>query len=106
MRPDKPADYDHASRLVRYVTRISAGIASKGSQERFKRMSVYGLLIADKPDDDPSLSGYLQTNRAYMDYISWSGLFDVVSARYKDFFEMLKKKAPDDPRIKGLITIH
>jgi hypothetical protein len=106
MRPGKPADYDHASRLVRYVTRISAGINSKGSQERFKRMSVYGLLIADDLAKDPSLSGYFQTNRSYMDYMSWSGLFDIVSARYKDFFEMLKKKAPDDPRIKGLITIN
>ncbi len=106
MRPDKAADYDHASRLVRYVTRIKAGVDSKGSQERFKRMSVYGLLIADNIAKDPSLTGYFQTNRSYMDYVSWFGLFDVVSARYKDFFEILKNKAPEDPRIKGLISIN
>ncbi len=104
MRPGKPADYDHASRLVRYITRVSAGISSKGSQERFKRMSVFGLLIADEPADDPSLPGYLQTNRSYMEYVSWQGLFDIVTARYKDFFEILKNKAPNDPRIKGLIS--
>ena len=40
-----------------------------------------------------------------MDITSWNGLFSIVYANYRDFFEILKQKAPEDPRIKGLISI-
>ena len=105
MRPGLPADYDHASRLVRYVTRIQQGIATNGTQPRYERMSVYGWLIADEVTKDQSLQEFCITNRKYMDITSWNGLFSIVYANYRDFFEILKQKAPEDPRIKGLISI-
>ena len=105
MRPGLSADYDHASRLVRYVTRIQEGIAANGSQPRFQRMSVYGWLIADNIPKDQSLSTFCVSMRNYMDYTSWRGLFTTVHASYKDFFEILRQKAPADPRLKGLVSV-
>jgi hypothetical protein len=104
MRPGEPADYDHVMRLNRYVTRIETAIQNFGSASDFRGKTVFGLLIADKLDKDPSLSKTLQNFRQTMDTITWEGLLKTVKARYKDFFAVLKQKAPEDPRIKGLVT--
>lgn len=104
MRPGDPADYDHLSRLIRYVTRIQSAIDEKGTIKEFKGKIVEGLLIADEWAKDPSLKRTIQTFPD-IQVITWRGLFDLVGARYKDFLEILKMKAPEDPRIKGLIDL-
>lgn len=103
MRPGEPADIDHVNRLLVYVTRVLDAINSKGTLESFKNMSVYGLLIADKFAVSGSLKMFIQNNRNLIDAVEWNGLFDLVSARYREFYDHLKNKAPEDPRIKGLI---
>jgi hypothetical protein len=37
--------------------------------------------------------------------IEWRALFEQVEGRYKDYFEILKEKAPNDPRIKGMESL-
>src|SRR5207245_1496023 len=74
MRPGEAADYDHVSRLNRYVTRIDAEIKGSGTAREFRNMTVLGLLIADKLQKDPSLSSTLQTLRSVMDAVTWDGL--------------------------------
>lgn len=105
MRPNVAADIDHVNRLIVYVTRVIDAINSKGTQEKFKNMSVYGLLIADKFASSGSLKMMIQNNRNLIDAVEWNGLFDLVSARYKEFYNSLKNKAPEDPRLKGLVNI-
>ena len=102
IRPGIPADYDHVARLNRYVTRIQSAIENKGTKREFKGKTVYGLLIADKWAKDPSLQRTIK-NFPDIDAVTWNGLFELVEARYGDFLEITKMKAPDDPRIKGLV---
>ncbi|GAB6267639.1 MAG: hypothetical protein STSR0002_03790 [Smithella sp.] len=105
MRPGSPADYDHVMRLNRYVTRIASAISGKGTQRQFKNKSVLGLLIADRFQDDASLNKTIQDLHSNLDAVTWNGLFETVQSRYRDFFDLLKVKAPEDPRIKGLVSL-
>jgi len=102
MRPGKDADIDHVNRLLAYVTRIEDAIQSKGTMKEFQNVSVYGLLIADNYAKSGALKKLIQNNRNLIDAVEWKGLFESVHARYKDFYELLKKKAPDDPRMQGI----
>jgi hypothetical protein len=103
MRPGIPADYDHVMRLFRYVTRIESSINEKDTRAQFRHKSVRGILIADEITKDGSLSRALNTMSAQIDAVTWRKLFEDVAARYREFLDLLKLKAPDDPRLKGLI---
>jgi len=103
IRPGVPADYDHASRLVRYVTRIEDAIES-GSKDNYRKKAVRGLLIADGFSKDGSLSKFISGNKQYIDAIEWKTLFGRVQARYKEFLDMLASKAPDDTRLQGIVN--
>lgn len=102
MKPSVPADFDHLMRLERYVTRIQSAIDKKGTEQEFSRMVVSGLLIADNFTNDSSLMKTLQKLQPTINAIEWKALFERVEGRYRDYFEILKLKAPNDPRIKSL----
>src|SRR5439155_19043376 len=78
-------------------------INEKDTRQQFRNKSVRGLLIADDFAKDAALSDTLNNLSAALDAVTWRGLFDNVAARYKEFLDLLKLKAPDDPRIKGLL---
>lgn len=105
MKPGKPEDYDHIMRLNRYVTRIQAHINDNSSNETFKRKSVFGLLIADYPSKDSSLGSTKIDLKRNLESITWNGLFEVVKANYRDYYDLLKNKAPEDPRLQGLVNL-
>jgi hypothetical protein len=105
MRPKVPLDYDHVMRLNRYVTRIQTAITGMGTMPEFQNKTVYGLLIADNIAKDASLGATVQALRQNLDILTWNGLFIKVEASYKDILEMQRMKAPDDPRIKGLVEL-
>ncbi len=106
MRPGVSADYDHLMRLQRYVTKVQSAIEKKGTGQEFSKMLVSGILIADSFADDSSLMKTLRTlQSAGINAIEWRTLFERVEGRYKDYLEILKAKAPDDPRIKSLDEI-
>ncbi|HLG33874.1 MAG TPA: ATP-binding protein [Bacteroidia bacterium] len=105
VRPGTPADYDHASRLVRYVTRIEDAIES-GSNDRYRKKTVRGLLIADDFSKDGSLNKFISTNKVSIDAVEWKTLFNRVHARYFEFLQMLALKAPDDTRLKGIVNLN
>jgi hypothetical protein len=90
-------------RLFRYVTRIESSINEKDTRAQFRHKSVRGILIADEITKDGSLSRALNTMSAQIDAVTWRKLFEDVAARYREFLDLLKLKAPDDPRLKGLI---
>jgi len=105
MRPGLPEDYDHVMRLNRYVTRIQSHINENNTSTYFKGKTVFGLLIADHPSKDSSLGDTKKNLRSNLDSITWNGLFESVKANYKEYYELLKNKAPDDPRLKGLVNL-
>jgi hypothetical protein len=105
MKPGIPEDYDHVMRLNRYVTRIQSHINDNNANETFKGKTVFGLLIADQPSKDPSLGGTKTLLRGNLESITWKGLFESVKSDYKEYYELLKNKAPEDPRLKGLINL-
>lgn len=105
MRPGVPADFDHVKRLERYVRRVRGAIQQKGTLKEFKNKTVYGLLIADGLMEDPSLAETIHDLRNILEAVTWKGLFELVEGRYRDLFQVLRMKAPDDPRIKGLVDL-
>ena len=104
MRPGKPADYDHLSRLNRYVTRVSGAINQTDTRSGHRNKAVRGLLIADRSVNDRSFNETLSMLSAKLDVVTWDRLFRDVSARYKEFLELLRLKSPDDPRLRGLVA--
>lgn len=105
MRPGIPEDYDHIMRLNRYVTRIQSHINQNTTSETFKGKTVFGLLIADDPSKDASLGETKKDLRNNLESITWKGLFESVKENYREYYELLKNKAPEDPRLKGLVTL-
>jgi hypothetical protein len=103
MRPGDDADYDHLIRLNRYVTRIQAAINASGTNPIYKTKHVQGFLIADNLTADESFNTTLGKFQPYIQATPWDLLFQLVFARYKEFFDFLKNKAPEDPRVKGLV---
>lgn len=102
MKPGVAADYDHLMRLQRYVTKVQSAVDKKGTDQEFSKMLVGGIMIADNFADDSALLKTLRQLQPTVNAIEWRALFERVEGRYKDYFEILKQKAPDDPRIKGL----
>ncbi|GBD90017.1 hypothetical protein BMS3Abin04_00733 [bacterium BMS3Abin04] len=105
MRPGKEIDYDHVMRLNRYVTRIQDAIKKNGTSKEFRGKTVFGILIADNEMKDTSIGTTLNDLRQNMNTFTWKGLFSLVQARYKEYLYILRMKAPDDPRIKGLVNL-
>jgi hypothetical protein len=105
MRPGEHEDYDHVMRLNRYVTRIQTHLNDQSSGIDFKGKTVFGMLIADNPSNDPSLGRTKQDLRSNIESITWKGLFQIVQENYKEYFDLLKSKAPEDSRLKGLINL-
>lgn len=105
MRPGLSLDYDHVMRLNRYVTRMQTAINEMGTAPEFQNKTVYGLLIADGIAKDSSLGVTVQALRQSLDMVTWNGLFTKVEASYRDILEMQRMKAPEDPRIKGMVDL-
>lgn len=105
MKPAKPEDYDHVMRLNRYVTRIRTHINENEANENFKGKTVFGLLIADLPSKDASLGDTKIPLRNNLESTTWKGLFQNVKENYREYYDILKNKAPEDPRLKGLVNL-
>lgn len=105
MRPGIAEDYDHVMRLNRYVTRIQTHVNENKASEHFKGKTVFGLLIADNPSKDASLGETKIALKNNLESITWKGLFETVKANYGEYYELLKNKAPEDPRLKGLVNL-
>lgn len=105
MRPGIAEDYDHVMRLNRYVSRIRSHVKDNESNTDFRGKTVFGLLIADQPSKDSSLGETKIALKNSLESITWNGLFESVKANYREYYELLKNKVPEDPRLKGLISL-
>jgi hypothetical protein len=105
MKPGIHEDYDHVMRLNRYVTRIQSHIHENTTNENFKNKNVFGILIADNPSKDSSLGTTKIALKNTLESTTWDGLFENVKAHYKEYYDLLRNKAPDDPRLQGLVNL-
>lgn len=103
LRPGLPLDYAHVTRLNRYVTRIQAYVQEMGPE--YANRKVFGILIADYPHKDASIAMTLQDFRHNLEVYTWNSLFNMVQQGYRDYIEVLRMKAPEDPRMKGLVDL-
>jgi hypothetical protein len=92
-------------RLNLYVTKIQTAINSAGTSSKFRNKWVSGILIADEIISDPTVSKTISDLRGNFEAVSWNGLLQSVQARYKEFFDVVKLRAPEDPRIAGLVNL-
>jgi len=103
LRPGLPLDYTHVTRLNRYVTKIQAYVQEMGPE--YTNRKVFGILIADYPHKDASIAMTLQDFRHNLEVYTWNSLFNMVQQGYRDYIEVLRMKAPEDPRMKGLVDL-
>lgn len=103
MRPGLPLDYEHVTRLNRYITQIQAYVQEMGPE--YANRKVFGILIADYPHKDAPLAMTVQDFRHNLEVYTWDGLFNMVQQGNRDYIEVLRMKAPEDPRVKGLVNL-
>lgn len=105
MRPGTPEDYDHLTRLQRYVSKIQAAVTERTNNTIFGGKAVIGLLIADAASKDVSLGETKKALKNTIESITWDGLFDAAKANYREYYTALRLKAPDDPRLAGVFAL-
>lgn len=99
MRPGLRVDWDHLNRYERYVRRLKTVVQANDS--RF--MIVSGLLVADKIDKQADLLDKIQALRTEdMDATDWPGLLRRARSQWRDYFDILYQRAPDDARMRQL----
>jgi hypothetical protein len=100
MRPDVTANFDHVSRFEAYVNALRVNVETNTGGP-FK--TVTGYLIADRLEDDAALAKKI-VNLATdgMFAMDWVTLLEQASAHWREFFDALVDRAPEDPRIVEL----
>ncbi|GAA2659745.1 hypothetical protein GCM10010400_17500 [Streptomyces aculeolatus] len=99
MRPGLKIDWDHLNRYERYVTRLRNAITAGDS--RFTMVS--GLLVADKIDRNADVMTKVHALRSDdMDAKDWAGLLRGARSQWKDYFDILYRRAPGDARMMRL----
>lgn len=105
MRPGCSADYDHITRLNLYVQRIREAVDSQSYGGSTPKPLVRGILLADDIIKDGAVKSILKGFHGEIMAYDWKGLLNNVKGRYKDYYELLRSKAPNDPRLKELDNI-
>lgn len=100
MRPGIKLDRDHLDRFGRYVDELRARIlASTGGP--FRRIT--GILVADELTKSP---GNMQAIKRYeendMYALEWEMLLAQAEREYRQYFEIMVDRTPQDTRVKDL----
>lgn len=101
MRPGITLDRDHLDRFALYVDELTARIrANTGGPFS----TVTGTIVADrlersKPGNQQALQR-LATNGMYA--VDWVTLLADAERQFEDYFEVIKQRSPDDPRVQEL----
>src|SRR5262249_37568789 len=102
MRPGLTVDRIHIDRFQRYADILRARVAANAS---LGIRNITGLLVADKlhrrPEDQIGLDRRAADG---MHCEEWRALLDKAEAHGKDFLFVLAQRAPDDDRIKALMS--
>jgi Histidine kinase-, DNA gyrase B-, and HSP90-like ATPase len=103
MRPGITLDRDHLDRFTRYVDELRARIeANTGGPYR----KVTGTIVADRldrtrPGNRQALDRLEQSGMYALD---WQTLLAQAERQFRDYFEVMVDRTPDDPRVIALET--
>lgn len=100
MRPGVTADWDHVGRFERYIFSLREAIyVNRGGDFN----SVTGLMVADKLERPAGFNEKLSgLRRQGMDATDWSGLLSKAKLQWRDYFDILFQRAPEDGRMQSL----
>ena len=102
MRPGVTADREHIDRCRKYIEILRSRI-KLNTELGFKRVS--GLLVADKLHRKDGMDETLKgLHKLDMNALEWTSLLLRAEAQWKEFYEILISRAPDDERLSGLRT--
>jgi hypothetical protein len=102
MRPSLIINWDHLQRCNRYVTLIQSKISA---QTGLGFTKVEGLIVAD--DIDKSADIGIEVKRLEQSGIvtlEWKTLLSQAESNWKEFLDILSKRAPEDTRLQELKT--
>jgi len=102
MRPGLTADWDHISRFKQYVLTLRAAVTTNTAGE-FR--TVRGLMVADRLDRQTAVREEIDDlDSRGMSATDWSGLLHRSKKRWKEYFDILVERAPEDERIIALAS--
>ena len=102
MRPGVTADREHIDRYRKYIEILRSRI-KLNTELGFKRVS--GLLVADKLHRKDGMDETLKgLHKLDMNALEWTSLLLRAEAQWKEFYEILISRAPDDERLSALRT--
>ena len=102
MRPGVTADREHIDRYRRYIEILRSRI-ERNTELGFKRVS--GLLVADKLHRKDGMDETLKgLHKLDMNALEWTSLLLRAEAQWKEFYEIMISRAPDDDRLSALRT--
>ncbi len=102
MRPGLTVDRNHIDRFQRYVDILRARIDANTA---LGFRDITGLLVADnlhrRPEDQKAFERMAADGMLCEE---WRVLLDQAEAQWKDFLFVLAERAPEDDRVKALVT--
>lgn len=101
MRPGKKVDLDHLNRFGAYADCIQSAL-NANTAGKYKKL--IGYLIADKFDiAKPQCASRIEDlEKKGLYSMDWKTLLSEAKAQWKEFFEHIVERSPNDDRIKSL----
>jgi len=98
MRPGLTLDRDHLNRFNEYIDIIQERIYENTVHE-FKH--IHGYLIADNLTKKDGMNAAIKSMKDKDRYVmTWSALLEEAKYQWKEFFNHIKMRAPDDKRLQ------
>ena len=104
MRPGQKLDWDHLTRLDKYVRKIKTGVKAT-TDTNFNQIN--GLIVADDLDDEPYLMDKLEEFKesGFIRASSWKTLLNKANAEYEEYMSILIERGEGDQRLADLQNI-
>ncbi|MXZ48965.1 MAG: hypothetical protein F4Z13_06960 [Candidatus Dadabacteria bacterium] len=104
-RPGLLVGRDEFDQIRNYVLFLRRILQKQSTDSEHGRSLVKGLLIADRIREDDREHGQMGQDSGVFDIRTWQSLLMGAEAMHKEFFNVVKMRAPfDDPRMKELST--
>ena len=101
MRPGATADYEHLSRVRRYIHIVRDKVEALTA---LKINHVTGLFVADHLADRPDVSREVKDLRKTDIFASdWRTLLEESSRNWREFLAIVGERAPEDQRLVKLL---
>lgn len=102
MRPGLTADWDHISRIRKYLNLVRSMVGANTALGIDKNQ-VTGLVVADRfAKDDAVREEIAELQKSEIYTVEWETLLKQAEKTWSDFLEILKERAPEDERLSSI----